>query len=300
MRTHGIEWEPRTLRDRARYADSWIIPGVGKVKLRELGRKEIREWRAEMLTRGATHYVANAAVRILSAALGDAVADEMIVGNACYGVKPLKRTSVDRREPATLAEVEGIRALLERDRDRAMVSLMAYAGLRPSERPSLRWSDVRAATLVIRSAVSSSGREKGTKTESVRTVPIIPALAEDLAALEPRADDLVIGAVDHDNWSMRVWRPARAQIGSTAIPYALRHTFASLLIAEGRGVHEVAKLLGHSSPALTLSTYGHLFDEAQLRSNESMADAVARARHEAILRVASISATMAPADPLGR
>ena len=43
-------------------------------------------------------------------------------------------------------------------------------------------------------------------------------------------------------------------------PYDLRHSFASLLLAEGRSVHYVARQLGHS-PALTLSTYGHLFAE---------------------------------------
>ncbi|WP_217923741.1 tyrosine-type recombinase/integrase [Miltoncostaea oceani] len=294
--THGIEWEPRTRRDRGRYADNWIVPGLGKMLLRDLSRRDIRAWRAEMLARGATPYVANAAVRVLSAALGDAVHDELIVGNPCRGLEPLKRQGVQRREPATLAEVEGIRAVLERPRDRAMVALMAYAGLRPSERPSLRWADVRAATLVIRSATASDGREKGTKTEGTRTVPIIPALAEDLEALERRDDGLVVGPVDHDNWSMRVWRPARERVGCTRTPYSLRHTFASLLIAEGKSVHEVARLLGHSTPALTLSTYGHLFDEAQLAGDESMAEAVARARHEA----ASMSATMRPMEPEGR
>lgn len=40
----------------------------------------------------------------------------------------------------------------------------------------------------------------------------------------------------------------------------LRHSFASLLLAEGRTVHYVAAQLGHS-PVLTLSTYGHLIAE---------------------------------------
>ena len=43
-------------------------------------------------------------------------------------------------------------------------------------------------------------------------------------------------------------------------PYDLRHSFASLLLAEGRTVHYVAAQLGHS-PVLTLSTYGHLIAE---------------------------------------
>lgn len=57
----------------------------------------------------------------------------------------------------------------------------------------------------------------------------------------------------------RGWSTARRRAGLDAVPrpYDLRHSFASLLLAEGRTVHYVAAQLGHS-PALTLSTYGHL------------------------------------------
>jgi integrase len=41
-----------------------------------------------------------------------------------------------------------------------------------------------------------------------------------------------------------------------ARPYDLRHSFASLLLHEGRSVMYVARQLG-----LTLSTYGHVIDE---------------------------------------
>ena len=45
-----------------------------------------------------------------------------------------------------------------------------------------------------------------------------------------------------------------------ATPYALRHSFASLLLHEGRSVIYVARQLGHDA-RLTLSTYGHVIDE---------------------------------------
>ena len=43
-------------------------------------------------------------------------------------------------------------------------------------------------------------------------------------------------------------------------PYDLRHSFASLLLAEGRQPVYVAKQLGHSL-AMLLSTYAHLIAE---------------------------------------
>ena len=65
-----------------------------------------------------------------------------------------------------------------------------------------------------------------------------------------------------DVFRARGWRTAckRAGLDPAPRPYDLRHSFASLLLAEGRTVHYVAAQLGHS-PALTLSTYGHLIAE---------------------------------------
>jgi len=41
--------------------------------------------------------------------------------------------------------------------------------------------------------------------------------------------------------------------------HALRHSHASALIAAGMDIVSVSKRLGHASPALTLSVYGHMF-----------------------------------------
>jgi integrase len=43
----------------------------------------------------------------------------------------------------------------------------------------------------------------------------------------------------------------------------LRHTFASLLIAQGLNVVFVSRQLGHASPSFTLNVYGGLFDRAE-------------------------------------
>ena len=45
-----------------------------------------------------------------------------------------------------------------------------------------------------------------------------------------------------------------------ARPYDLRHSFASLLLHEGRSVMYVARQLGRAA-GLTLSAYGHVIDE---------------------------------------
>ena len=54
----------------------------------------------------------------------------------------------------------------------------------------------------------------------------------------------------------------RAQL-SKASSHVLRHTFASILIAQGRHVAFVSQQLGHTDPGFTLRAYIHLFCTAR-------------------------------------
>jgi integrase len=58
-------------------------------------------------------------------------------------------------------------------------------------------------------------------------------------------------------------RMARRANVKDVTPHALRHTYASILIAQGRDPVFVADQLGHASPAITLRVYAHLFRAAQ-------------------------------------
>jgi integrase len=80
------------------------------------------------------------------------------------------------------------------------------------------------------------------------------------------------------NWKARSFRPARLAAGAaTATPYTLRHSFASLLIWEGRPITSVAAQLGHS-PAMTLRTYAHVFEEFEDAEHTSAEEAIRAAR----------------------
>jgi len=53
----------------------------------------------------------------------------------------------------------------------------------------------------------------------------------------------------------------------------LRHTAASLLLAQGATLHEVMQTLGHSQITLTANLYGHMYDASKRRNADRM-DAV--------------------------
>lgn len=76
-------------------------------------------------------------------------------------------------------------------------------------------------------------------------------------------------------------RAARAAgLDPEAVPrvYDLRHGAASLLLAEGKTVHYVARQLGHG-PELTLRTYGHVIDEVE-DAEDKKAETLIRAARE--------------------
>ena len=128
-----------------------------------------------------------------------------------------------------------------------------------------------------------------------------PPLAFDIAAARPDAfgiDDLVApsqtgGFLNWNNWRNWIWNPAVIRAGffrestkrgrtvkTTVAPYDLRHSFASLLIHEGRNPLLVAAAMGHSSGQLIWSTYGHLFEDARLAPSTPMVEAIDAARQE--------------------
>ena len=52
--------------------------------------------------------------------------------------------------------------------------------------------------------------------------------------------------------------------------HSLRHTNASLLIAQGVDVRTVAGLLGHAQPSTTLDIYSHAFDKNKRVAQEKL------------------------------
>ena len=167
--------------------------------------------------------------------------------------------------------VEALRAASQ-PRDATLISVLAYAGLRPQEALALTWGHVRERTILVERA-ASLGELRDTKTRAHRTVRLLGPLVGDLALWrglgKPDPDAWIFPTLagglwtgeDWRNWRHRAWARAIKKAGLKPVrPYDLRHSFASLLLHEGRSVMYVARQLGHDAQ-LTLSTYGHVIDE---------------------------------------
>jgi integrase len=78
------------------------------------------------------------------------------------------------------------------------------------------------------------------------------------------------GAPRSPNGLTKEWSVAMKDLGLKATLHSLRHTHASQLIAAGMDVLTISRRLGHSSPTITLSVYGHLFHNSDDRAAQIM------------------------------
>lgn len=85
------------------------------------------------------------------------------------------------------------------------------------------------------------------------------------------------GPLDGDNLRHRVFYKILVKAGLRRVRlHDLRHTFASLLIAQGESLAYVRDQLGHASIQLTVDTYGHLIPGANRQAVDRLDDATSR------------------------
>jgi len=139
-------------------------------------------------------------------------------------------------------------------RDAAVLALLYGSGLRLAEALSLK----RADLVTAQDAITVTG--KGNK---ARMVPLLPQVAKLIAAyaalcpFAPPADGPLFVGARGGPLSPRIVQFAMARLRGalglpdTATPHALRHSFATHLLARGGDLRAIQELLGHSSLSTT-------------------------------------------------
>ncbi|WP_108660783.1 tyrosine recombinase XerC [Acuticoccus kandeliae] len=138
-------------------------------------------------------------------------------------------------------------------RDTAVLSLLYGAGLRVGEAVGLDCADMAPPIEILR-IKGKGGRE--------RVVPILPAVAEACEAYRATAaytllDGPFFRGEKGGRLSARIvqrvverWRAALG-LPDTATPHALRHAFASHILAHGGDLRAIQELLGHARLSTT-------------------------------------------------
>jgi integrase len=199
--------------------------------------------------------------------------------------------------PFTVPQIEQMRAyLLEQQRlvDAVLISVLAYLGPRPEDALAFEYRHIGQRTVLFEQKNVNGVIVPGAKTgETSRNVELLTHVKADLAELRmangPTGNRLVFLRPDgtpwreHDyrNWRKRHFKPAAGHVGlPNARPYDLRHTWASLRLAEQRlSLREIADQMGNSLTTLA-STYSHVIADLKGLPPVDPDTLVARARGE--------------------
>lgn len=225
----------------------------------------------ERLYHGLTPHNADHVHRILHRAFAHAVRWRWCDANPLDLVER-PRLPRKRRELWTLDQ---LRAFLDAASDKPVLVLLATSGLRLGEALALRWADVApdCSSVTVRGTAKEMRRRvivNEPKTASGARTVMLPSVAQAaLQRLRERIGDAQGEAFVFESERVK-GRPIaqsfvrdtfaevckRAGVSRIRI-HDLRHLHASLLLAEGVPVTEVAKRLGHASAQVTMSIYAH-------------------------------------------
>jgi len=266
--------KPKTRAGYESLLSSRILPRFGDLAINRIDRESVEAWVTDMLDEGLSASRVKQGYIVLHAMIKAAVRQGYLARDLIDGIEMPRVRSRERRFLTAAQVVELAESIPARYR--AFVYVVAYGGLRFSEAVALRRRrcDLLHGRLEIaEGAVDVNGELVwGTpKTHQIGSVSlprfVVKVLEEHLDRfVEPDQDALVFtadegGPLRNGNFHARVWKPVltTTNIPPGLTPHELRHTCATLLIAQGADPKAIQSQMRHSTISVTFDVYGHLF-----------------------------------------
>jgi integrase len=245
----------------------WVLPRWGGYALGEVKTVAVEDWlKGLSLANGSKAKIRN----VMHALFNHAMRHEWMGKNPIT----LVRQSAKRQRTPEVLSVDETKALLSELKEpfKTMVFVAATTGLRVSELLALKWQDISfdSQEIPLRRAVVD-GVIGDMKTEASRKpIPLDSALAAVLKvwrACTPycRDEDWIFASPDMrgqqpywpDSILRKQLRPAAERAGITKRIgwHTFRHSFATLLKANGEDVKVVQESLRHANSRITLDVY---------------------------------------------
>lgn len=257
--------------------DLHLIPSIGKVPLGGLKPERVQALLGELRQKGLKPRSVRNVRAVLRQALNWAIKWGYVQVNVATLVE-LPRIEKPELEPLTIEEVRRFLASVKGHPREALYALAVNLGMRQGELLALYHDDIdlsRRRLRVSGSMVYLRGtlhRQTPKTAASERTLPIptsvVPVLQAHLARQrEAHPDCPYIFSTDDGQPVMPYvllfeFRSLLKAAGLKKVRFHdLRHTAATLLLADGVPVRTVAGILGHANAALTLNVYGHAVEE---------------------------------------
>lgn len=279
--------------------DNYILPAFGRYEMDKIKPADVQQFANFMcLEKENKHYkeyISNVS-RIFEFAIKQGLAKK----------NPVKMITIPKKK-ADLSEKsinfftkDQLKIFLDDTRDNeptkifTFFHLMAFTGCRQGEILGLQWQciDFDNQTLTVKQTLTRGENrrlylEEPKTSKSRRVIPLDSKTVKILKQwrLVQRSEWLHVGTntmnanqmifTDSENEPVQLSHPRmwmhrickRAKLPKLS-PHALRHTYATMLIAEGIDFKTVSDLLGHSTVSMTLDTYAGVYEEKKTAAVE--------------------------------
>lgn len=267
---------PRTLEMNWSLIRVHIIPGLGKIRLKDLGPQHLQAFYRAKIDSGLSRRTVQLLHGTIRRALNQAVSWEILQKNVCSQVRaprPLKRTPTFFTKEQLNTFLNAVRG----HRYFPIYVLLVYGGFREGEVLGIHVEDCDMDNRVINVRHTVVNLKGGPviatpKTESSKRAVTLPTVAYEELKIHLEQLDRKQGLI----FTTRSGRPIsprnlvrhfKSALVSAGLPeiriHDLRHSHASLLLAAGVNPKVVQERLGHASITLTLQTYSHVIPSLQ-------------------------------------
>ncbi|MGO9057358.1 MAG: tyrosine recombinase XerC [Candidatus Binataceae bacterium] len=272
---------PLTYQQYSAYIRLYITPALGKVQLAKLNPQQVQQLSNALLKRGLSSRTVQLALVILRHALSQAVKWNLAARNVAKLVDTPKveRTEIKPFSPEQAREF--VAAVRGKPWSAAYITALVL-GLREGELLGLRWVDVDLEARSLRIVQTVQRTKAGRifarpKTErSRRTLALSESLVAVLRGHKARqAEQRLAAGSDWQDMGLvftsRIGTPIEVSnlhrnfkgiLREAGLPnirlHDLRHSAASLLLAQGVHARAIMEQLGHSRISVTMDTYAHI------------------------------------------
>lgn len=269
-----------------------LVPTIGRIPLAKLAPHHVTSLMNERLERGYSPQTVKNIHACLRRALGQAVRWGLVPRNVA-GLASAPRVQTSEVRPLTPEEARHLLLVARGDRLYALYAVALAVGLRRGEALGLHWGDVDldAGLLKVQRSlqrVNGELRFMEPKTARSRRTITLPASCiealrdhrrrqvEERLAAGPswQEHELIFSTgigtpIDPRNIHRSFYR-IRKNAGLTCRFHDLRHTCASLLLAQNVHPRVVMEILGHSTIGVTMDVYSHVMPALEREAVERL------------------------------
>lgn len=257
-----------------------FIPAFGRVSLAKLTAHRVQVYLNAELAAGRSPRTVAHGLGVLRIALNQAVRWNLVARNVALLVLPPRAPRYEVR-PLTPDQARVFLDVIKGDRLEALYTVAVAVGMRQGEIFGLQWQDIDLdeGTLTVRHQLQRiDGKAQLVEPKSVRSRRVVALPAVAVTALRRhqarQTEERLVAGSSWQEWGLvfasKIGTPLTKNLTATfqrllrdaGLPrqrfHDLRHTCASLLLAQGVHPRLVMETLGHSQIGVTMNTYSHV------------------------------------------